>query len=657
MAYASKNLGKISVYSSYTAYTNEAGTHSTGTPSTGEETRYISFADLGIVAGSTVDSASITWSWGAGGNLHGTSIQGITFNGTAYTGGSSYSGMAVSAGSSNTLIFRYKSGTSNTSYPSPPGSQGTNSKTNAGYLYFENATLHVYYTLPYSAVNPPTAVSTPTNVRPSTNHTLSWSGASGGSNTSVASYQVYRLGTGEGSYTAIGSATTASSMTVTSHSTIGYSYYYKVLSNSNPAGYNSGLSSATATLTTTVSAVGAPSLVSSPNNVLPDTDQTLSWTAGSAGTNNGVASYQVYRSTVYNSGYAAYGSATTSLSMTVRSHTSVGSTYYYKVASNGEYSGYGSAMSASYATLTSTITNVSTPTTPAISPTNYEATATFNWNASTAGTNNEVSSYVIEYSTSTDNTLWSAGTTLTSSTNSKELNTSAIARGTYLRFRVYAIGTHNGYDSGWSTYSASVKKNQLPLAPTIVYGVNGKTTYNTQPYFKIVVSAEPDGQTQEIQLSVNGGGYTPIKSEIPAAGGTFAFRLPTLAVGAHSLLFKVVDSVGASSPATNTTLTVATPAFTDNTLTGIAVKAIHINELRTQINNLRQFYGMAAVSWIDTITAGNTVVKAAHFTQLQTALSEIASLVGVSLTLTAVAKNQRVSASTLPQLRDAIPFM
>ena len=30
----------------------------------------------------------------------------------------------------------------------------------------------------------------------------------------------------------------------------------------------------------------------------------------------------------------------------------------------------------------------------------------------------------------------------------------------------------------------------------------GKTTYNTQPYFKIVVSAEPDGQTQEIQLSV-----------------------------------------------------------------------------------------------------------------------------------------------------------
>lgn len=661
MAYASKNIGTPNPYSSYTAYQNAVGDKWTSTPSTGELTYQISFADLGIPDGSTVNSASITWTWGAGGALHGTALQGITFNGTAYTGASSYSGMAVSAGSSNTLIFRYKSGTSNTSYPAKPSTSGvTNSKINSGYIYFENATLHVYYTLPYTKVNPPTSVSTPTNVLPSSNQTLSWSGASGGTGTSVASYQVYRASTENSNYEALGSQTTSTSMTVVSHQTVGSSYHYRVVANSSPEGYNSDMSSAIASMKTMVGATTAPTSVSVANtNVLPSTTVVLSWSEAGAGTNNAITGYQLYRSTSPSSGYEALGSkiANTGTSGTanVVSHATNGSTYYYKVAAVGTHTGYDSQQSSVYASLTTTITNVGTPTNPSLTPTYFEDIATMSWGAASAGTNNAVASYSIEYQYSSDNSIWGTATTTISTATSKAIDTAAVARGQYLRFRVKAIGTQTGYDSGWSSYSSSIMKNSLPQQPIITYGVAGQTTYNTKPYVKVVVPAEADGHAQELQVKVDSGSYITLKSAIPAAGGTYILQLPTLSVGSRLITFRIVDSIGAAGGAVARTINVAAAVFTDSTLTaGTPVKAAHINELRAQINALRGYYGLSAISWTDTIATGS-IVKAIHFSELQAAVKAVADINGVAFNYSPIAKNQRIMASTLTAMRQVIP--
>lgn len=657
MATATKNFGTVKLTSSYTAYQDATGDTWTSTPNIVYSATFdASFANMGIVAGSTVNSATI--SWGTTTNpLHGSAIRTLTYNGTAHT----FVNSGVGVNGAGSFQFTFKSGTSGTTYPAKPQSSGVIAeRTNSSIWEINNVTVTISYTLPYTKVNPPTSVSTPTNVLPNANYTLYWSGASGGTGTSVASYQVYRASTENSNYVALGSQTTSTSMIVTSHQTIGSSYHYRVVANSSPKGYNSDLSAAIASMKTMVGATTAPTSISVANtNVLPSTTVVLSWNGAGAGTNNAITGYQLYRSTSPSSGYEALGSkiANTGTSGTanVVSHATNGSTYYYKVAAVGTHTGYDSQQSSVYASLTTTITNVGTPTNPSLTPTYFEDIATMSWGAASAGTNNAVASYSIEYQYSSDNSIWGTATTTTSTATSKAIDTAAVARGQYLRFRVKAIGTQTGYDSGWSSYSSSIMKNSLPQQPIITYGVAGQTTYNTKPYVKVVVPAEADGHTQELQVKVDSGSYITLKSAIPAAGGTYILQLPTLSVGSRLITFRIVDSIGAAGGAVARTINVAAAVYTDSTLTaGTPVKAAHINELRAQINALRGYYGLSAISWTDTIATGS-VVKAIHFSELQAAVKAVADINGVAFNYSPTAKNQRIMASTLTAIRQAIP--
>lgn len=56
---------------------------------------------------------------------------------------------------------------------------------------------------------------------------------------------------------------------------------------------------------------------------------------------------------------------------------------------------------------------------------------------------------------------------------------------------------------------------------------------------------------------------------------------------------------------------------------GTSVKAIHLRELRTRINELRDDCGLGDTAWTDPdIVPGATPVRAVHFTQLRTAIEE-----------------------------------
>ena len=65
-------------------------------------------------------------------------------------------------------------------------------------------------------------------------------------------------------------------------------------------------------------------------------------------------------------------------------------------------------------------------------------------------------------------------------------------------------------------------------------------------------------------------------------------------------------------------------AFTDDPIAaGMAIKAVHVTELRGQIDELRVSLGLPRYSWVDrTIRPGMTRVKAVHLEQLRTALDD-----------------------------------
>jgi RHS repeat-associated protein len=73
------------------------------------------------------------------------------------------------------------------------------------------------------------------------------------------------------------------------------------------------------------------------------------------------------------------------------------------------------------------------------------------------------------------------------------------------------------------------------------------------------------------------------------------------------------------------------PTFTDNPLEvgGTLIKAVHITELRTAVNQARAFAGLSAASWTDSSLTGFSI-KAVHITELRTKLDEARAALGLS---------------------------
>ena len=98
-----------------------------------------------------------------------------------------------------------------------------------------------------------------------------------------------------------------------------------------------------------------------------------------------------------------------------------------------------------------------------------------------------------------------------------------------------------------------------------------------------------------------------------------AFFTDSLASADTAYLYKVrvvAPGISAYSPSDLATTTL----FTDSVLTGVAVKASHVTELRTAINAVRALAGLTASSFTDPALSSGTLIKAVHLTDLRTAL-------------------------------------
>jgi hypothetical protein len=59
-------------------------------------------------------------------------------------------------------------------------------------------------------------------------------------------------------------------------------------------------------------------------------------------------------------------------------------------------------------------------------------------------------------------------------------------------------------------------------------------------------------------------------------------------------------------------------SFTDASLDStVQIKAVHVIELRTQLNNVRTALGFSTLTFTDTITATSTKVKKIHMDELR----------------------------------------
>lgn len=421
------------------------------------------------VASSTVDAgATTTLSWSGATAGQNNPIRGyVIYRSTSASSG--YSELATVSTTSYTV--------------SAPATMGST-------YYFKVATLDtvdgsqylstVYASLTartYTACSAPTTVKvSTTNVAPGASVTLSWSGAAAGTNNAITGYQIYRSTSASGSYsllTSISTTATSGSTTVTAPTASGSSYYYKVLTVGTKSGYNSGQSSAYATLTCSYSAPSAPSTVtiagSTSAYAAAGATVILAWSGASAGTNNAITGYSIYRDGVL----YIERLASTVTSRGVAAHSTAGSSYSYTVVALGTYSN----SAASAACVVYTYSNPSAPTSVSVSNVTPEAGAsvTLSWSGAAAGSYNAIASYKVYRATSASGT-YSLLTTVNSTATSGSCSVTApSSMGSSYYYKVETVGSRSssGMSSSYAgvtakTYTACTAPSSVSLSSSLV---------------------------------------------------------------------------------------------------------------------------------------------------------------------------------------------
>lgn len=318
-------------------------------------------------------------------------------------------------------------------------------------------------------------------------------------------------------------------------------------------------------------------------------------------------------------------------------------------------------------------TPATAPSNASVSPAVSEGDATLTFSGAAGGVANGITGYEIQYAESADGFTWGAWNALKVQALISASGTIAVApsgtRGTYRKYQMRTQGAAGAsYYSAWKAVSGTVRRNSAPAAPGITAPAAAATIYNSKPRILATVGSDANSHAQTIAVS----GYTPSSTGNQAVGKKIILRRSsTLSAGSQSISAVSTDSLGVASSATTRSFTYAVPSWTDPTLTAgtTPIKAAHINELRTAINNVRAYYGMAAYSWAQTITAGSTSLAGwtSHVTELRTAIDQIVAVVNgwdtanstndISLPAWIAITENKPTAAVINQLRAAIPLL
>jgi hypothetical protein len=107
-----------------------------------------------------------------------------------------------------------------------------------------------------------------------------------------------------------------------------------------------------------------------------------------------------------------------------------------------------------------------------------------------------------------------------------------------------------------------------------------------------------------------------LEAEAPPCNPNTGFA--TLGSGFTYVTSALAAPASLLATATSTTsVDVSCNAFTDPSVTGMKVKAVHLTELRTALNAARVDLVLSSLSFTNTLTAGVTPVRAIDFTELR----------------------------------------
>ena len=395
-------------------------------------------------------------------------------------------------------------------------------------------------------------------------------------------------------------------------------------------------------------ACGVPSNVKLSPTTSTGDDATLSWTAGSAGHGNAITGYEVQRAestdgSTWGSWATLTTTAATKISISARPPSTAGNYYKYRVRTLGEAgSSYYSGWVESSNTLRRMWTACGVPSNVKLSATtSYGEYATLSWTAGKAGHGNAVTGYEVQRAESTNGSTWGSWATLTTTAADK---TTMSARppstpGNYYKYRVRTLGeAGSSYYSGW-VESSSLKRNPpdkctepsgVKLSSATSTGNNVTLSWtagkggndNAFSYYQVARKLSTDGKTFGTVEMVKTTTETSLSVAPPVPYGSY-YRYYVRTVGTAGISY-------ASSWATcSSTLQKVRPkltAYTDTTITAgtTPVKAVHMTELQSNINALRQGLGLAAYSFT-AIKAGYTGLGAwnAHIREMRTAIDGI----------------------------------
>lgn len=395
-----------------------------------------------------------------------------------------------------------------------------------------------------------------------------------------------------------------------------------------------------------ITACGAPTACSI-SATLAEGNVSLSWSGASDGAGNAITSYEIqYSDSADNSNWGAWTTLTTVITSATSSILSVspsGTRGYYRKFRVRTRGAAGESFYSDWTVSSNTVRRNTLPTPPSsftAAPAIYESsTVTLSWSGTITGTSS-IKQYVIQRSTSTDGTNWSAYEALTIIVSSAifgtyTANASQLA-GMYTRYRISVTDTLDAVSA--YVVSGTVKKNSPPTAPLIVCPISGSSSFKTSPRFMITTGIEPDGQTQVVEVKIDAGVWinSVDNPEMFSVSGYLGngvktvYQSVTLTSGNHTVTVRCLDSdIESSSPEVVRTFTILPPPFETITANETHVKATHIQTFRIAVNTVRSYYNLSPATWSEEIAAGKTTVKnwPFHILELRKALDPVIAAV------------------------------
>lgn len=357
------------------------------------------------------------------------------------------------------------------------------------------------------------------------------------------------------------------------------------------------------------SPAGAPTAVTLSSTLGEANDSVqLKISGAAAGNGNAIKGYQIdYRdsaTTSFTSGWSHYKTHlvnATSCTVNVSPPTNRGYYRQFRVKTLGTAAGYDSG----YKEGTGFLRRNSAPTAPTAftaSPAIYESgMVALNWSGA-GDTDNNISKYELHYGIAPQSGggwgSWIYDRDVTGT--SINVNFPSNGRGDLVKWMVRAVDAFS-VASDWKQ-SNIISKNKLPVTPQVLFPQNEKATFNTQPYVRIKISAEPDGQSQTLYSQMGAGGAV---SHGEKGAGEHLIRLNSLTLGANTVKFWMQDSLGAQSDMAAITLTlkeasmprkIDSNALLFDTAGGFNAQQ-DLQALLTQINQMLDYYNEPSLAF------------------------------------------------------------